>query len=50
MRDPQLAAWMISQRVHIDRLVAIRLGPAAPGALASNEMHGAGGIEAAPQD
>jgi PAS domain S-box-containing protein len=35
MRDPHLAAWIISQRGHIDRLVALRLGPAAPGADAA---------------
>ncbi len=30
MRDPQLAVWIIAHRRHIDRLVAMRLGPAAP--------------------
>jgi PAS domain S-box-containing protein len=30
MRDPQLAVWIIAHRQHIDRLVAIRLGAAAP--------------------
>lgn len=30
MRDPQLATWMVAQRQHIDRMVALRLGPAAP--------------------